>query len=185
MRSANVSYFLKGVSQLGGTNMPPRDVYYLFEGVGDFPSSPQTIMIEFLLFPSISHQNPFVLVKFPNNSHQIPLVPIDNLSKLFCSYHVPINFLLFPSISQKVLIKFLLFPSIFFCSHQVPKQFPSNSSCSHQNPFVPIAMEDRQMSTKVNGETRERLGLVPNRAPRFVGRLEGELQWQADVCWVR
>ncbi len=151
----------------------------------DLSSSSQTVPIKFLLFPSISYQNLFILIKFPNNSHQIPLVPIDNLSKLFCSYHVPINFLLFPSISQKVLIKFLLFPSIFFCSHQVPKQFPSNSSCSHQNPFVPIAMEDRQMSTKVNGETRERLGLVPNRAPRFVGRLEGELQWQADVCWVR
>jgi hypothetical protein len=35
------------------------------------------------LFPSITHQYPFVLKKFPNNSHQIPLVPI--------------KFLLFPS----------------------------------------------------------------------------------------
>jgi hypothetical protein len=26
--------FFEGVSQLGGANMPPRDVYYLFEGVG-------------------------------------------------------------------------------------------------------------------------------------------------------
>jgi hypothetical protein len=54
-------------------------------------------------------------------------------------------------------------PSISFGSHQVPKEFPIKflllSSSSHQIPFVPIAMEDRQVSAKVNGETRERLGL--------------------------
>jgi hypothetical protein len=74
------------------------------------------------LFPSISHKNPFVLIKFPNNSHQ-----------------QPINIFLFSSSSQKVLIKFLLFPSTThqsFCSHRVPKKF-----------FVPMAMEDRQVST--------------------------------------
>jgi hypothetical protein len=34
VRSANVSYFSEGVSQLGAANMPPRDISYLFEGVG-------------------------------------------------------------------------------------------------------------------------------------------------------
>ncbi|CAK9229004.1 unnamed protein product [Sphagnum troendelagicum] len=54
----------------------------------------------------------------------------------------------------------------------------------------PIIIRDRKLgcrwarvSTKVNGETRERLG--QNGAPQFVGRPEGELQWQADVCGVR
>jgi hypothetical protein len=61
------------VSQLGGANMPPRDVYYVFEGVLDFPSSSQTVLIEFLFFPLISNQNPFVLIKFPNNSHKKPI----------------------------------------------------------------------------------------------------------------
>jgi hypothetical protein len=37
------------------------------------------------LFPSITHQYPFVLKKFPNNSHQIPLLPIKSPSKPFCS----------------------------------------------------------------------------------------------------
>jgi len=107
---------------------------------------------KFPLFPSITHQNSFVAIKFksnsfcshqvPKNSHQIPLVPISNVS-------------------------------ISFCSHQVPKQFPSNSSCScqvsikfllflssfHQIPFVPTAMEDRQVSMKVNDETHETLRL--------------------------
>jgi hypothetical protein len=67
-------------------------------------------------------------------------------------------------------------------SYQVPKQLQSNSSCSYQYlikillfssilfpssfnqiPFVPIAMEDRQVSTKVNGETCERLELSVKR----------------------
>ncbi len=122
----------------------------------------------FLLFPSISHQNPFVslmeMEKNPNNSHQIPLVTINNPSKLFCSHQVSIKFLLFPSSSQKVLIKFLLFPSITHQypfvlikfpknSHQIllfPIKFPSQSFRSYQNAFVPTTMEDRQMSTKVN-----------------------------------
>ncbi len=76
------------------------------------------VPIKFLLFPSIthqcpfvlikfpknspesSHQSPFVLIKFPNNSHQIPLVPI--------------SILLFSSSSQTIPIKFLLFPSNSF-----------------------------------------------------------------------
>jgi hypothetical protein len=58
----------------------------------DFPSSPQTVTIEFLSFPSKSHQNPFVLIKFSNNSHQIPLVPINNPSISFCSHQVPKEF---------------------------------------------------------------------------------------------
>jgi hypothetical protein len=33
-RSANVFFFFEEVSQLGGANMPPRDISYLFEGVG-------------------------------------------------------------------------------------------------------------------------------------------------------
>jgi hypothetical protein len=65
--------------------------------------------------------------------------------------------LLFSPSSQTILIKFLL--------------------KTHQNPFVLMAMEDRQVSTKVNG-TRERSGRVLNGAPQFVGRPEWELQWR-------
>ncbi len=168
--------FFEGVSQLGGANIPPRDVYYLFEGVGDFPSSSQTVPIEFLLFSLISHQNPFVLIKFSNNSHQIPLVPINNPSKFFvpikfqsssfCSHQVSNKFLLFPSSSQKFLIKFLLFPSV---THQYPFvliKFSKNShkflmspSNSHQIPFILVVMEDKLVSPKVNGEIHERLEL--------------------------
>jgi hypothetical protein len=81
-------FFFEGVSQLGGADMmPPRDVSYLFEGLGlDFPSSSQKVPINIpskffcshqvpKKFPSISHSNSFVLIKFPKNSHQIPLVP--------------------------------------------------------------------------------------------------------------
>jgi len=64
----------------------------------------QTIPIKFLLFPSITHQNPFVPIKFSNSSNQIPLVPINNPSKSFCShqtshqlYFVSINLLFFPT----------------------------------------------------------------------------------------
>jgi hypothetical protein len=117
-------------------------------------------------FPSISHQNPFVSIKFPKKSHQILFV----LIKFSESSHqiplVPINN-----------------PSISFCSHQVPKRFPSNFSSSHQNPFVPI--EGRQMSTKVNGETRERLGQSTKRSVAVRGQAGRGLQWQADVCPVR
>ncbi len=104
-------------------------------------------------FPSISHQNPFVSIKFPKKSHQILFV----LIKFSESSHqiplVPINN-----------------PSISFCSHQVPKRFPSNFSCSHQNPFVPMALEGRQMSTKGNGETRERLGQSTKRSVAVRGQ---------------
>ncbi len=162
--------FFEGVSQLGATNMPPRDVYYLFEGwVLDFPSSSQIVPIKFILFSSISHHNPFVLIKFPKNSHQIPLVPINNPSKAFCSHQISIKVLLFPSSSQKVLIKFLSFPSI---THQYPFvliKFPSHSFRSHQNPFVPITMEDRQLSTKVNGETCDKLRLSAKQSTTVCG----------------
>ncbi len=88
-------------------------------------SSSETVPVKFLLFPSITHQNPFVLkqfpskfllfpsithqnlfvpIKFSNSSNQIPLVPINNPSKSFCSHQLPINFTLFPS-------NFLFFPT--------------------------------------------------------------------------
>jgi hypothetical protein len=54
----------EGVSQLGGANIPLRDVYYLFDGVGDFLSS----------------------------SHQIPLVPLISHQNSFCSHQVPKQF---------------------------------------------------------------------------------------------
>jgi hypothetical protein len=44
------------------------------------------------LFPSISHQNPFILIKFQKNSNQIPLVLYNNPSKSFCSHQVPRKF---------------------------------------------------------------------------------------------
>jgi hypothetical protein len=87
------------------------------------------------LFPSITHQYPFVLIKFLNNSDQIPVVPI----------------------------KFL--------------------SSSHQNPFGLMAMEDRQVSTKVNGETRERLGQSAKRSATVCGQAGRGATVEADVCW--
>ncbi len=197
MRSANVFFLIfDWVSQLGGANMPPRDVSYLFEGVGAwfpvkfpsnsscshhylikillFSSSSQKFPIKFLLFPSSFKQIHFI----PSSSHQIPLVPINHPSMSICSHQVP----------KKFPWKF---PSITFCSHQVPKQFSSNSSCSHQYPFVliefpnnshqiplvpikflfvPMAMEDRQVSTKVNGETRARLGQSAKRSAIIRGQ---------------
>jgi hypothetical protein len=108
LNTAGLGFRVWGVSQLGGANMPPRNVYYIFEGVGAwFLISSQIVPIEFLLFPSISHQNPFVLIKFSIFFHQIPLVPI------------------------KILFVPIKFQSNSFCSHQVPKK-------SHQIPLVPI-----------------------------------------------
>jgi len=139
--------FFEGVSQLGGTNMLPRDVSYFLKGwVLDFPSSSHQCPIKILLFsPSsqiilikillITHQYPFVLIKFLNNFHQIPFVPI----------------------------KFL--------------------SSSHQNPFVLMAMEDRQVSTKVNGETRERLRQSAKRSATVCGQAGRGATVKADVCW--
>jgi hypothetical protein len=43
----------------------------------------------------------------------------------------------------------------------------------------------RAQSTKVNGGTREELSRVLIGMSEFVGRPEGELQWQADLCQVR
>jgi hypothetical protein len=86
----------------------------------DFPSSSQTVPINYPsisfcshqvpkkfssnsfcshqnpLFSSITHQYPLVLIKFPKNSYQIPLVLIKFPSNSFCSHHVPIKILLFP-----------------------------------------------------------------------------------------
>ncbi len=157
------NFYFEGVSQLGGVNMPPRDVSYFLKGWGLvfpsnspcshqypikillFSSSSQTIPIKFLLFPSTTHQYLFIFIKFPKSSHQISLVPINK-------------------------------PSISFCSHQVPKKF----LCSHQNAFVPMAMEDRQVSTGEHRWARRwtvRLvrdsGRVLNGVPQFVGRHGG------------
>ncbi len=96
------------VSQLGGANMLPMDVSYLFEGVGDW-------------FP----------IKFPKSSHQIPFVPINIPSNSFCSHQYPIKILLFSPSSQTIIIKFLLFPSITHQIPFIPIKFPSKSFCSH------------------------------------------------------
>ncbi len=73
---------LEGMSQLGGANMPPRAVSYLFEGVGaGFP------------------------IKFPHSSHQIPLVPIKIPSKSFYSHPVPKKIpIRFPESSHQILL---------------------------------------------------------------------------------
>jgi hypothetical protein len=100
--------YFEGVSQLGGANLSPRDVSYLFEGCGG------------LIF------------------HQIPLVPINIPSKSFCSHQVAKKFPSNSSCSHQVPIKFFLFlissnqiPFVFI-------KFPSNSSCSQQCPFLLI-----------------------------------------------
>jgi hypothetical protein len=114
---------------------------------------PKQFPIKFFLFPSISHQISFVLIKFPENSHQIPLVPINNPSKSFCSHQIPlisINILLFSSRSHQIPLVPINNISISFCSHQVPKKFPSDSSCSHQV-RIKIILFPWQVSAKVNG----------------------------------
>jgi hypothetical protein len=112
--------FFEGVSQLGGANLSPRDVFLSFwRGWGlDFPSSSQIVPIKFLLFPSKSFCSHQVPKKFPSNSS--------------CSHQVPIKFLLFSSSSHQIPLVPINNPSISFCSHQVPKQF-------HQISLVPIA----------------------------------------------
>jgi hypothetical protein len=61
------------------------------------------------------------------------------------------------------------------------KKFEKHSACIVCT--EKMAMECRRVSTKVNGETRERLvrdsGRVLNGAPQFGGRPERQLQWQA------
>jgi hypothetical protein len=76
-------------------------------------------------------------------------------------------------------------PSISFCSHQVPRKFSSNFSCSHQVPIKFLLFpwlwrigRSAQVSTKVNDETRERLGqsaAISEKAGRGA-------QWQSVVC---
>ncbi len=134
--------------------MSPRNV---FEGSGtDSQSSSQTVPNKFLLFSSISHRNPFVLIKFSKNSHQIPLVPI--------------NILLFSSSSWTIPIKIPL----------VPIKFPSKSFCSQAMGYRQVSTGERALRWTVRD-----LGRVLNGAPQFVGRPEGEPQWQADVCRMR
>jgi hypothetical protein len=84
------SFFWRGEPIGWHTHAPKACLLCFWRGgcLLDFPSSSQTVPIEFLLFPSISNQNSFVLIKFPNNSHQIPLVLINNPSNSF----VPIKF---------------------------------------------------------------------------------------------
>jgi hypothetical protein len=115
MPPRDVSYFLKGWA-IGWCRHAPKGCFLLFwKGRGlisyqvpkQFPSityqNPfvlikfQTIPIKFLLFSSITHQNLSVPIKF----QKIPLIPISNLSKSFCFHQVPIKFLLFPSSSWK------------------------------------------------------------------------------------
>ncbi len=92
-----VSHFFEGVNQLGGTHMPPRHVYYVFEGVGAW-------------FP----------IKFPNSSHRFPLVPINIQSKSFCSL---INF---PNNSHQIPRVFINNPSNVFVPIKFPKSFHSH-----------------------------------------------------------
>jgi hypothetical protein len=102
--------FFEGVSQLADANMPPRDVCYLFEGVG-------------VWFP----------IKLPNSSHWVPLVLINIPSKSSFSHQIPKKF---SSITHQNSFVPIKFQSNFFCSHQVPKKFSLHSSCSYQYPFV-------------------------------------------------
>jgi hypothetical protein len=162
--------------------MLPRDVSYLFEGVGGLIS--HQVPKQFSSNSSCSHQVP------PKNSHQISLVPINYpSSKSFCSHQVPHKFPSNFSCSHQLpIIKILLFPpikfqsnsflfqssshqipvvpinksSVSFCSHQAPKKnlikfllFPSKSFCSHV--YGGYRQVSRGESMKVNDETRERL----------------------------
>ncbi len=61
------------------------------------------VPIKFLLFPLITHQNPFVLIKFSNSSYQTLLVLINNPSQSFCSHQVLIKLFLFPSTSHQFI----------------------------------------------------------------------------------
>jgi hypothetical protein len=133
--------------------MPPREVSYFFEGVGAlFPINNPSISFCSHQVPKIFPSNSSCSHQIPKNSHQIPLVFINNPSISFHSHQVPKQFPSSSSSSHQVPIKFVLFPS-----------------CSHQNPFVPMAMEDRQVSTTVNGETHEDSSRLLN-----MGRPKGE-----------
>jgi len=143
--------------------MPLRDVSYLFERRGAW-------------FP----------IKFPNSSHQYP---IKILLLASSSQKNLIKFFLFSSSSQKVPIKFLLFLSI---THQYPFVLIKFPNDSHQISLVPIKILLFPWLWRVGRWARRgtvRLvrdsGRVLNEASQFVGRPEGELQWQADVCRVR
>jgi hypothetical protein len=100
--------------------MPPRDVSY-FEGVGGgfgFPSSFQTVLIKFLLFPSITHQN-LLFSSSSKTSHQIPLVPVITHQNPFVFIYFP----LFPSSS----CNFLLFSTQHYINPHKALNFGINS----------------------------------------------------------
>ncbi len=133
----------------------------------------------------------WIPIKFSHSSHQILLVPINNPSKSFCSHQVPkkcpSNSSCSPSTTHQhpcIFIKFLLFPSTIHRNPTVQIKFSKNS-------FVPIKIllfpwlwkigRRAQVSTKVNGETREKLRQSAKRS----AAVRGQAQWKADVCRVR
>jgi hypothetical protein len=93
---------------------------------------PKHFPIKFLLFPSITHQNPFVLISsqtlsikfllFPPITHQNPFVLIKISSNSFCSHQVPFvctNFLVFPTqpyINPHEALNFGIKSCFFFCN---------------------------------------------------------------------
>jgi hypothetical protein len=97
---------------IGWLQHGPNGCFLFFEGVCggvEFPSSSHCshqlliVPIKFLLFPLITHQHPFVLIKFSNSSYQILLVLMNNPSQSFCSHQVLIKFFLFPSTSHQFI----------------------------------------------------------------------------------
>jgi len=68
----------------------------------------------------------------------------------------------------------------------VPINNSSKSFCSHQVPIKILLFSRLWRIGRWAGRWSVRLlrdsGRVLNKAPQFVGRPEGELQWQADIC---
>jgi hypothetical protein len=98
----------------------------------------------------------------------------------------------FPHSSHQYPIKIVLFSSSSKNSNQIPLvpcNNPSKSFCSQKVPIkfflFPSIMEDRQVSTKVNGETSERLGQSAKRSATSRGQAGRGATWEADVCRVR
>jgi hypothetical protein len=126
----------------------------------------QTSPIKFILFSSIIHQYPFVLIQFPNNSHQIPLVPINNASKSICSHQVPKH-------SHQIPLVPINDPSKSFCFHQVPIKFLSFPSSSYQNPFVSINFQSAKQSAAVPGQAGRG---APGAGRRMPGAAEHKIE---------
>ncbi len=97
-------------------------------------------------------------------SHQVPKQFPSNSS---CSHRYPIQILLFSPSSQKITIKFLLFPLSFNQIHFIP-----SSSQKVPIKFLLFSSPWRwaQVSTKVNGETRARLGQSAKRSATIHGQ---------------